>query len=707
MIDIKQGQNKKIESSRLLIEFFQKNSQYEGKLYIGYPILYTGGENVILDAVWISPSKGIVVFDLVEGINLDNRQNQRDKLYNKVESELRSYNELTERRKLLIDIEIVTFAPACQNIDAFDEYTANESNLKDIIDTKVKNWDLYNEEILRRTISIIQSVIQIKVRTDREYIKETNSKGAIVKRLEETIANLDNQQESAIIEYHNGLQRIRGLAGSGKTIVLALKAAYLHALNPDWNMIVTFNTRSLKNQFRELIELFCIQKMGRKPDEDKIRIIQAWGSTYNTGVYFEYCKDNNIVYHDFRSANLLSAGSGKTPFDYICQKALDETKDKKSPITYDAILVDEAQDLSASFLNLCYKTLSKEKRLIYAYDELQKLNEGSPLANPKTMFEKTKDFSDIILKKCYRNPRPVLVTAHALGFGIYRDEDKGLVQFFDQPELWKDLGYLEKNSKVLKGGNEVILRRAEEATHKFLEQEEEIDDIISFNVCKSKEEQARAIANDIEKNLTKDELLHRDIIVINPLALTTKNEVALVRKFLNNKNIKSHIAGEVNSDEFFKHNSIAFTGINRAKGNEVPMVYIMNGQDCYSHPVFPNRGLRERRNILFTAITRSKAWVKVYGIGENMQLLSEEYIKVKNNDFELKFKYPTSKEIEQMNVISRDISDDEAKELKEETDSLFGLSKIIERIKLGQVEIEDYPVEVQGLIKTLIENENQ
>lgn len=707
MVDIKQGQNKKIESSRLLVDFFSKNPQYNGKLYIGYPILYTGGENIILDAIWISQEKGIVIFDLVEGIELAERQEIRDILFNKVESELKSYNQLTERRKLLIDIEVVTFAPACQNNDLFDDFTANTENLEDILENKVANWKTFNEDILRKIISVIQSVIQIKVRTDRSYIKEEDSKGAIVKRLEETIANLDNQQETAIIEYHNGLQRIRGLAGSGKTIVLALKAAYLHAINPEWNIIVTFNTRSLKNQFKELIELFCIQKIGRKPDEEKIRIIQAWGSSYNTGVYYEFCKENNIVYHDFKSADYLSDGSGKTPFDFICQKALEETKDKKTQKTYDAILVDEAQDLSASFLNLCYKILTKEKRLIYAYDELQKLNEGSPLGNPKKMFEKTKDFSDIILKKCYRNPRPVLVTAHALGFGIGRDKEKGLIQFFDQPELWKDLGYIEKNSVALKGGNEVTLSRTEEATHKFLEQETSIEDIISFNVCSGKEEQAEAIANDIEKNLSVDELLYRDIIVINPIALTTKNEVALVRKYLEKKGIKSHIAGEVNSDEFFRTDSITFTGINRAKGNEVPMVYIMNGQDCHSHPLFPNRGLRERRNILFTAITRSKAWVKVYGIGQNMRLLSEEFEKVKENNFELKFTYPTKEEIEKMNVISRDISDDEAKELKEETESLFGLTKIIERIKLGQVEIEDYPEEVQGFIKALIENENQ
>lgn len=74
-----------------------------------------------------------------------------------------------------------------------------------------------------------------------------------------------------------GVQRIRGLAGSGKTIVLALKAAYLHTRYPDWRIAVTFNTRSLKAQFRRLITRFCIERSGEEPDWTKIRIINAWG----------------------------------------------------------------------------------------------------------------------------------------------------------------------------------------------------------------------------------------------------------------------------------------------------------------------------------------------------------------------------------------------------------------------------------------------
>ncbi|WP_417857518.1 DEAD/DEAH box helicase [Xanthomarina gelatinilytica] len=696
MVDIKKGQTDKNATSELLIKFFKKLDTYSGKLYIGYPILYAGGENIIVDALWISESKGVVIFDLIEGREFSDRKNIRDALYNKVESELKQYEELNSGRILLVEIEAITYAPACKFISDIDYTAFNEEQLNNIIDN-IPNWTSASIEIFRKTLSVIQSVIKIKTAIDRSYILKENSKGAIIKRLEQTIANLDNQQEEAIIEYHDGLQRIRGLAGSGKTIVLALKAAYLHATNPDWNIAVTFNTRALKNQFQELIELFCIQKMGKKPNEDRIEILQAWGGSQSTGIYYEFCKNNGIEYLDFRAARALASQKGIEPFDAACQKALESINKSKIIPIYDAILVDEAQDLSESFLNLCYIQLTKKKRLIYAYDELQKLNEGSSLRNPNKIFGS--DASDIILKKCYRNSRPVLVSAHAFGFGIYRKG--GLVQFFDQPELWGDLGYLVKSGE-LKGGKQVTLTRTEEATHKFLEQEIEIDEIIKFKTFESKQAQANAIADDIEKNLKNEELLHRDIMIINPLALTTKKEVALVRALLDARGIKSHIAGDVDKDEFFRSKSIAFTGINRAKGNEVPFVYIMNGHDCYSHPFSPNWGIRERRNILFTAITRSKAWVRVFGVGSNMKLLEEEFEIIKKNNFELNFKYPTQEEIDRMNVISRDITVTEEIQLKSDIDSLSTITDIVQRIKSGENLIEDYPEEMQGMLRLLI-----
>ncbi len=698
MIDIVKGQTDKQASSQRLIDFFEQTPEFNGKLYIGYPILYSGGESIVLDALWVSPQYGIVVFDLIEGTSIpDERAEFRDRLFNKIRSLLLSYSDLSSGREFLVAIEVLTYAPACQPEEGDTLTAVDEAKLIDLIRNR-DDWP--HPKLHSKVISVIQNVAQLRISIDRNYVNSDNSKGAIVKQLEQTIANLDNQQEEAIIEYFDGIQRIRGLAGSGKTIVLALKAAYLHARNPEWRIAVTFNTRSLKDQFKELIELFCVQKMGRKPDEDKIKIIQAWGSSSSPGIYFDFCKTNSLEYMDYNTARIYISHTGQRrtpPLEVVCKKAIEELGSKPIAPIYDAILVDEAQDLSESFLNLCYRLLTERKRLIYAYDELQKLNEGSPLRSPRKLFDK--DASDIILKKCYRNSNPVLITAHSLGFGIYREG--GLAQFFDQPELWEDVGYVVKDGS-LKPGNSVVLTRSDEATHQFLNQRVDLQDLIVFKSFDDADEQAGEVAKEITKNIQEDELLHRDIIVINPIAITTKDEVAVVRSLLHNQKIKSHIAGESNPDNFFEKNSIAFTGINRAKGNEVPMVYIINAHECYSHPIFEDRDLIRRRNILFTAITRSKAWVRVYGIGKGMRRLIEEYNEVKKRNFEMHFVYPTPEEIKEMNLIRRDVSNQEEQRLRKEVDVLENLSSILAKIKNGESRIEDYPADKREILKKLL-----
>ena len=60
------------------------------------------------------------------------------------------------------------------------------------------------------------------------------------------------------------------------------------------------------------------------------------------------------------------------------------------------------------------------------------------------------------------------------------------------------------------------------------------------------------------------------------------------------------------------------------------MVYIMNAQDCFSALSLGTLALK--RNRLFTAITRAKAWVRVVGIGKQMDGLKAEWEKLSANE---------------------------------------------------------------------------
>ena len=348
MVTIITGTTKKPIASESLKSFFQVHTELEGYLYIGYPIIGTVDGAYPIDGLWISPNKGLVVFNLIEGKDVENYQDEQDDCANKIEAKLKGYRQLMQKRTLCVVPNVVTYAPALRKNDTEDEFyplCINDKELEEYIDTLTWENDSYYEKL----VSVLQAISSIRKGKKRRETTNPESRGAKLRNLEDSIANLDNRQSRAVIETVDGVQRIRGLAGSGKTIVLALKAAYLHAQHPDWKIAVTFNTRSLKGQLRQLINTFYIEQTSEEPDWENINIIHAWGAPgggERNGMYYMFCGINNVEYYDFMAARNKFGSSD--PFGEACNKALSDAQ--KFLPQYDAILVDEAQDFSPSFL---------------------------------------------------------------------------------------------------------------------------------------------------------------------------------------------------------------------------------------------------------------------------------------------------------------------------------------------------------------------
>ena len=154
-------------------------------------------------------------------------------------------------------------------------------------------------------------------------------------------------------------------------------------------------------------------------------------------------------------------------------------------------------------------------------------------------------------------------------------------------------------------------------------------------------EQDNWVAEQIAINLTTDELESDDILVVLPDAYTSKRRSTRFARALARHEIDSHLAGVGSSaDQLFVRDSIAMAHIYRAKGNEAPMVYVLDSQYAVKEP-----NLITRRNTLFTAITRSRAWVRICGWGDRMPEMATEIDAVRNADFRLEFVIPTSEEL--------------------------------------------------------------
>ena len=702
-VDTVRGTSQKPVSSDALVEIVSKQSAWSGRLFIGYPIFGTSEGHQMIDALLVSVEMGVVVFDLIEGLETGDYEARQDDSANKLEARLKTHRELMRRRDLMVPIHTISFAPAISNPDSnrIEPYPlANTSSL--IPELKRFTWSCpHGRDMCAKVLSAIEHISTMRKKGFSRRVAEEETRGAKLLKLEKSIATLDNMQNRAVIETVEGVQRIRGLAGSGKTIILALKAAYLHANHPDWRIAVTFNSRSLKDHFRRLINNFFIEQTGEEPDWNKLRIVNAWGAWHGKdrgGIYAEYCRLHGMAFFDFGKAR-SRFGPGRE-FEGACEYALSLTGDLV-PV-YDAMLVDEAQDLPPRFLRLCYTLLKHPQRLVYAYDELQSLR-GSSLPSPEEIFGNGTDGSpkvrfdessqlspqcDIMLCKCYRNSKPVLATAFALGFGIYRkpshETGTGLVQMFDRTHLWEDIGYSVRDG-ALRDGSNVTLDRTEDASPRFLEDHTDIDDLIRFISFRNHDDQVDWLTEAIAENLLKDELRHDDIMVVNPNPRTTREHIEPIRSRLKGLGIRAHLAGvDTDPNTFFLPGkaSVTLTGIHRAKGNEAGMVYIINAQDCHAAV----RNLASVRNCLFTAITRSKAWVRVIGYGASMTMLKSEYEKLKARRFELRFTYPNSAQRERLRLIHRDVTTADSIRLRNRDRHLDDL---LHELESGEVQIED------------------
>lgn len=659
MLDIVRGsyENKLVMKNKL-DKYFSTSEDYEGTLYIGYPII---GEGESIDALWISKKYSIIIFDLYEGNSADckDRDEIRDSLYNQINSTLMRTKELMRGRNPIYIISVITIALSVTNTYE-DSFILNDFNQLNGVLEGIDEWK--SPEEYDRVLSAIQVATKIHTASKR-IIKHESSKGAILREIENSLATLDIAQNKAVIETANGLQRIRGLAGSGKTIIIALKAAYLYSLNPEIQIAITFYTKALKPMLESFIRRFVWEYTHSEPDMARIKILNTWGGFKEAGLYSDLCAKTGIEFINYKEAatrkNIM-----QDVFDFVCQEALSQLNQDNYDL-YDVILIDEAQDLPGSFFLLCKKMLKKNGKMVIAYDEMQTLTTGSPL-NIKEVFsseefanEPYKPKRDIILPVCYRNPKEVIVTAHALGFGIYREG--GLVQFFNAPALWKEVGYELAKGKF-QGETNIMLYRTEESSpaifNRILHNPQDI--VLDYKV-ESPQAEAVAVAEQIYKNIHQDELQMRDILVISLANENLERYVGMLRYVLYEKcKIPSHIAGVTTSpDSFFQDDSITISGILRAKGNEAAVVYIIGAQDCMQ-----DYNIRHHRNELFTAITRSKMWVRIFGYGDGMDALHHELEAIRKHKFTLSFKYPTDEEIEELDKVYSDYNENTANEVE-------------------------------------------
>lgn len=506
-----------------------------------------------------------------------------------------------------------------------------------------------NVEEWQNVLAIVQGG-QVMQATEREDSTKPSTKKSILKKLEANMSLLDLEQEKVARQIPNGPQRIRGLAGSGKTIVMTMKAALMHIANPDWDILYVFSTQSLYNIIKDYIERFTLHFANVKPNWNKLRVLHGWGSQSQEGLYSFMCKQYNIKPISLKDAKKIFGNS-----DLLGNLCLKLTNEVNIEPRFDAILMDEAQDFEFGFYRFCHHILMEPKRLIWAYDEVQSLSNltiptaqqifgvneyGDPLVSLEGSYSDGIE-KDFILYHCYRNPRPVLVAAHFFGMGLFKEQ--GAVQFIPTQGGWEDIGY-ELVSGEFKIGEEITMRRPFENSPNNIEKLIGYENVLKMRVFSEFSSEIIWVANEIHRNLTEDELSPNDILIIGVDNQNYTSYGNTIKGQLAQFGIDMIIAGDDTASNVFRiENKVTFSGIRRAKGNEASIVYILGFDSILS-----GYDIVQLRNTAFTAMTRSKGWCTITGVGQKAEILFNEIKQIAKNPEQITFKVPDPKSIERL-----------------------------------------------------------
>lgn len=625
-----------------------------GLLYLAFP-LYRDEERGLVraDSVLVSQQHGIVCFAFTSS-----KQSIG-------EDELRRCEEVAEQvpafihsrliknkvlraspTTLIVPIRSIIYAPFLHNIPNTPAHhiARNQTELGRLLAMDEKAG--LSETQLQDVVGTLEGAKGIVRPKQRSLPKsDDRSKGKQAEKLEEAICTFDQKQRQGMMGEITGPQRIRGLAGSGKTVVLAMKAALTHLQFPEAQIVYTFHTKSLYQHVKRLITRFYRQFDDRDPDWDRtLHILHGWGGSATPGVYSIACQQHDVKPMTFSEAGTATLGDR---FEYACADLLKRTKIQPQ---FDYIFVDEGQDFPLPFIQLCHK-LSRGGKFVLAYDELQTIfQQRAPdteqIFGTDESGQPRADFhDDVVLHKCYRNPREVLVTAHALGFGIYSGN---IVQMLESKAHWEDIGYKFKDGGF-EAGRTVRLERPEENSLAIESPRDSFEDIVRSashsDVQHEIESTIAGIQSDIKDGLRPDDILVITVDDRNAKFYLSEIEIGLARAKLPCNNLHADPFG---IRDFSLDGRITLSTVHKAKGNEAYMVYVL-GVDA----LMERSGVRTR-NMLFTAVTRAKGWVRISGVGAPAVECKREIEKASQNFPDLVFKYPAPSAIK---IMKRDLAE--------------------------------------------------
>lgn len=451
----------------------------------------------------------------------------------------KSFN--TVKLNNLFEPEIVLLQDDLNNIEKNRDSKLLKDILKNMLPTKFEF-----EKLNQSTINRIRGNLfkEVKLSQDNNEIFK--------------VMNLEQENYAKGLGY--GHRIIRGVAGSGKTVILTCRAKYLKETHKDWNILVLCYNKTLA--------AFLKNSISGTEETNNIEVIHmhGWINKLSKKIGFK-----TAVYDGDITNNILQ---------------INESIIKELP-KYDAILIDEGQDLEAEWFRFIVKNLRspEHSHLVIALDGAQNLY------NRKYTFKSLGIKAvgrTIILKENYRNTREIL----KLSNNILMDNVKSCGE--DDNDF-----IIETNSIIRSGGTPKIVQ------------------------CENFQDEIEHIINNII-DLKRKNIQYGDMAILYPYGKYKGMEYAkIIREKLKEKSIEYDILNKDYNKYSFNtdKNRLKISTIYSAKGLDFSVVFICGIND----------GLLKRKEaskkLLYVGMTRARDILNItYSVkNELTELITKDY----------------------------------------------------------------------------------
>ncbi|KML15568.1 nuclease [Bacillus sp. LK10] len=163
------------------------------------------------------------------------------------------------------------------------------------------------------------------------------------------IKTMDLHQENLAKQIGDKHRLIRGVAGSGKTLILATRAKMLAEQHPNWKILILCYNVALKQNIKQMIH-----SKFTEPDD------------FLTSDHRKTPNLNNIQILNFHHWIKKDHGISELEIDDYIEKI---ENDALTPVKYDAILIDEGQDFEGSWLHLISLCLDQETQSLLLVED--------------------------------------------------------------------------------------------------------------------------------------------------------------------------------------------------------------------------------------------------------------------------------------------------------------------------------------------------